>query len=175
MRVPSEPLSRSLVAHALAGTLSEPPETLLSHIRCQDNLFRIRTSEKRACNTLRIRTYKTLDLKPFGIRTYRKTWGVVLPRLKNQMCFSKVPLSGAPESLFPRPHASTDDCRLSTVDFLSTLFATDTRGVRNNPFRVILIREMPEGVGVLSHSPAAQDPRVVSFRVHSRSQDRLRA
>src|SRR4029077_20918345 len=37
--------------------------------------FRIRTSEKRACNPFRIRTSKTLDLKSFRIRTYKKTGG----------------------------------------------------------------------------------------------------
>ena len=37
--------------------------------------FRIRTSEKLACNSRRIRTYKTQDLKPFRIRTYKKTGG----------------------------------------------------------------------------------------------------
>jgi len=35
----------------------------------------IRTSTKRARNSSRIRTYKTQDLKPFRIRTYRKGEG----------------------------------------------------------------------------------------------------
>jgi len=38
-------------------------------------LFTIRTSEKRARNTHRMRTSKTHDLKPFGIRSYGKTRG----------------------------------------------------------------------------------------------------
>jgi hypothetical protein len=37
--------------------------------------FRIRTSPKRACNSPRIRTSKTQDLKPFRISTYKKTGG----------------------------------------------------------------------------------------------------
>src|SRR5580693_5550336 len=39
--------------------------------------FRIRASEKRARNSCRIRTSKTRHLKPFRIRTYKKTPGGV--------------------------------------------------------------------------------------------------
>src|SRR4029077_5146649 len=42
--------------------------------------FRIRTSEKLACNSIRIRTSKTQDLKPFRMNTCEKT-GVGAPPL----------------------------------------------------------------------------------------------
>src|SRR3984957_8112278 len=41
------------------------------------NSFRIRTYEKRARNSRKIRTSKTQDLKPFRICTYKKTGGGV--------------------------------------------------------------------------------------------------
>ena len=45
------------------------------HSPLATKLLRIRTYEKRACNSRRIRTSKTQDLKPFRIRTYEKNRG----------------------------------------------------------------------------------------------------
>jgi len=42
------------------------------------NSITIRISEKHVRNCCRIRTYKTRDLKPFRIRTYKKKGGVLL-------------------------------------------------------------------------------------------------
>jgi hypothetical protein len=53
------------------------------------NPFRMRRSTKRVCNPFGMRRSKTLDLKPFRIRRSKKRRGegVVLRRLKNQVCF----------------------------------------------------------------------------------------
>ena len=45
------------------------------HSPLATKLLRIRTYEKRACNSRRICTCKTQDLKPFRIRTYEKNRG----------------------------------------------------------------------------------------------------
>jgi len=56
-----------------ARVLTLPPVT--SHQSPITKSFTIRTSEKSARNSLRIRTYKTQDLKPFRMNTYEKTGG----------------------------------------------------------------------------------------------------
>jgi hypothetical protein len=54
---------------------SHPPRRWLSllHQSQITKSFTIRTSTKPTCNSCRIRTSKTQDLKPFRMRTYRKT------------------------------------------------------------------------------------------------------
>jgi hypothetical protein len=61
------------------------------HSPLATKLLRIRTYEKRACNSRRIRTSKTQDLKPFRIRTYEKNRGGGVHR--NAYSSSTIPAS----------------------------------------------------------------------------------
>ena len=79
------------------------------HSPLATKLLRIRTYEKRACNSRRIRTCKTQDLKPFRIRTYEKTRGEG-PHLLSLLAF-------APSAIIiglASPSGSTTLCPLRT-------------------------------------------------------------
>jgi hypothetical protein len=83
-----------------ASALFLPPVT--SHQSRVTKSFTIRTSTKRARNSRRIRTSKTQDLKPFRIRTYRKTGeGGPLP-----LPFRRVPPPRSKSLSIPRPSTS---------------------------------------------------------------------
>jgi len=60
--------------HDLKGTMKFPPFALAtSNSSLATKSFRIRTSAKCACNSCRIRTSETQDLKPFRMNTSKKT------------------------------------------------------------------------------------------------------
>ena len=84
--------------------------------------FIICTYEKRACNSFRIRTSKTRDLKPFRIRTYEKTGeGDPLP-------FDIATHNSSQPLEMPSPFARWRDCGPGNEFAAKRLFSRIKRG-----------------------------------------------
>jgi excinuclease ABC subunit C len=106
------PLSANSVPSALKSIRSPTPTDLSDthHYPPATIPFRVRTSAKRARNSCRIRSFKTQDLKPFRICSYKKTGEGEGP-LFGRSCLSVPALSAA----CPEPRRVS--CQLSASHF----------------------------------------------------------